>query len=55
MMRGKINLFSLDCLMDMATAAGLDPHIIIRKPKAARKPRDEDRALAVEPEKNAAW
>ena len=37
LMRGKINLFSLDCLIDMATVAGLEPHVTIRKPKATRK------------------
>ena len=37
LMRGKINLFSLDCLMDMATAAGLEPHVTIKKPKVSRK------------------
>ena len=31
LMRGKINLFSLDALMDMATAAGLDPHVTLQK------------------------
>jgi predicted XRE-type DNA-binding protein len=39
LMRGKINLFSLDCLIDMATVAGLEPHVTIKKPK--RKRRDE--------------
>ena len=37
LMRGKINLFSLDCLIDMATVAGLEPHVTIKKPKATRK------------------
>jgi predicted XRE-type DNA-binding protein len=46
LMRGKINLFSLDCLMDMATAAGLEPQVTIKKPKAPRKRRDEDLAAA---------
>ena len=35
LMRGKINLFSLDCLMDMATAAGLDPLRAMRSSMAA--------------------
>lgn len=48
LMRGKINLFSLDCLMDMATAAGLDPHVTIKKPKVSPKRRDEGRT-AVRP------
>ena len=43
LMRGKINLFSLDCLMDMATAAGLDPRVTIKKPKVPPKRRDEGR------------
>lgn len=46
LMRGKINLFSLDCLMDMATAAGLDPHVTIKKPKAPRNRRDAQRSVA---------
>lgn len=33
LMRGKIHLFSLDCLMDMATAAGLEPSIALKKPR----------------------
>ncbi len=40
LMRGKINLFSLDCLIDMATVAGLEPHVTIKKQKAPRKLRD---------------
>ena len=36
LMRGKIGLFSLDALMDMASTAGLQPHIVIeREPIAA--------------------
>ena len=36
LMRGKIGLFSLDALMDMAATAGLHPHIVIeRDPIAA--------------------
>ena len=46
LMRGKINLFSLDCLMDMATVAGLEPRITIKKPKASRKRRGEELAAA---------
>ena len=42
LMRGKINLFSLDCLIDMATVAGLEPHVTIKKTKAPRKRRKED-------------
>ncbi|MCX7150128.1 MAG: XRE family transcriptional regulator [Rhodocyclales bacterium] len=46
LMRGKINLFSLDCLIDMATVAGLEPHVTIKKPKATRKRRGEELAAA---------
>lgn len=46
LMRGKISLFSLDSMMDMATAAGLEPHITIKKPKAPKKRRDERLAVA---------
>ncbi|MDP2829661.1 MAG: XRE family transcriptional regulator [Sulfuricellaceae bacterium] len=46
LMRGKISLFSLEALMDMATVAGLEPHVTIKKPKAARKRRDEALAAA---------
>jgi len=31
LMRGKIGLFSLDALMDMASTAGLHPHIVIER------------------------
>jgi predicted XRE-type DNA-binding protein len=31
LMRGKVDLFSLDTLIDMATVAGLSPRIMIRK------------------------
>jgi len=37
LMGGKIDLFSLDTLMDMATTAGLEPHITLKKPKSPRK------------------
>ena len=43
LMRGKINLFSLDTLLDMATTAGLNPVIKLTKPK--KRHRDE-KALA---------
>ena len=40
LVRGKITLFSLDALMDMATVAGLDPHVALKKPRAtSRKTR----------------
>lgn len=38
LMRGKIDLFSLSTLMDMATAAGLEPRIAIKKPRACCSP-----------------
>lgn len=44
LMRGKIGLFSLAALMDMATAAGLEPLVTIKKPKAPRKRRAEELA-----------
>jgi predicted XRE-type DNA-binding protein len=34
LMRGKINLFSLDMLLNMATAAGMSPVVRLNKPKA---------------------
>ena len=33
LMRGKINLFSLDTLMDMAATAGMRPTVTVSKPK----------------------
>lgn len=46
LMRGKISLFSLEALMDMATVAGLEPHVTIKKPRAPRKRRDEQLTAA---------
>ncbi len=43
LMRGKIGLFSLDAMIDMATAAGLEPRVTIKKP---RKRRTEELAAA---------
>lgn len=34
LMRGKINLFSLDTLIDMAATAGMHPTVKVIKPKA---------------------
>lgn len=34
LMRGKINLFSLDTLIDMAATAGMAPMVKVTKPKA---------------------
>jgi len=45
LMRGKINLFSLDCLIDMATVAGLEPHVTIKK-STPRKRRKEALTVA---------
>lgn len=39
LMRGKIDLFSLDTLLDMATTAGLNPVIKLTPPKRKR-PRE---------------
>ncbi|MDO9226477.1 MAG: XRE family transcriptional regulator [Pseudomonadota bacterium] len=41
MMRGKINLFSLDTLLDMATTAGLAPVIKLTKPRKRQKREHE--------------
>lgn len=42
LMRGKIGLFSLGAMIDMATAAGLEPHVTLKKPRAQRmKPAEE--------------
>jgi predicted XRE-type DNA-binding protein len=37
LMRGKLSLFSLDGLIDMAGSAGLEPHVTIKKPRASSK------------------
>jgi len=41
LVRGRINLFSLDTLMDMAATAGLSPHVAIKVPKRGKR-RDSD-------------
>lgn len=41
LVRGRINLFSLDTLMDMAATAGLSPHVAIKSPKRGKR-RDSD-------------
>lgn len=46
LMRGKISLFSLDAMMDMATAAGLEPRVTIKKPRASRKRATEELTAA---------
>lgn len=37
LMRGKVNLFSLDALVDMASTAGMNPTIKVTVPKTAPK------------------
>ena len=37
LVRGRINLFSLDTLMDMAATAGLSPHVEITTPKRSKR------------------
>jgi predicted XRE-type DNA-binding protein len=39
LMRGKISLFSLDTLMDMAATAGMRPTVKVSRPKAAKNVR----------------
>ena len=41
LMRGRINLFSLDTLIDMAATAGLAPSVTIKKPKAKKAGHQE--------------
>ncbi|WP_205203127.1 helix-turn-helix domain-containing protein [Azonexus hydrophilus] len=36
LVRGRINLFSLDTLIDMAATAGLAPSVTIKKPKVKK-------------------
>ena len=46
LMRGKLHLFSLDTLMDMAATAGMAPTVKVTKPKASmlkRKPMSKRR------------
>lgn len=39
LMRGKISLFSLDTLIDMAATAGMNPTVKVSKPKAQKHAR----------------
>ena len=39
LMRGKINLFSLDTLIDMAATAGMSPTVKVSRPKTLRRKR----------------
>lgn len=37
LMRGKVSLFSLDTLIDMAATAGMAPRVKVHMPKAAKR------------------
>ena len=41
LMRGRIDLFSTDALIDMAATAGLAPSVTIKKPKAKKAGHQE--------------
>ena len=45
LMRGRLHLFSLETLMDMATAAGMEPHIAIKRRKSKRKHAADELAV----------
>ena len=44
LMRGKINLFSLDMLMNMASTAGMSPVVKLSKPKTVHAPSRQRQA-----------
>ena len=44
LMRGKVNLFSLDTLIDMAATAGMGPTVKVSMPRAAPAKRPARRA-----------
>ena len=46
LMRGKVNLFSLDTLMDMAATAGMAPTVKVSMPKKAAPARRTARKTA---------
>ena len=46
LMRGKVNLFSLDTLIDMAATAGMAPTVKISAPEAITAKRIQRRAVA---------
>ncbi len=50
LMRGKIQLFSLDMLMDMASTAGMSPVVTVSKPRIKRavSPRARTRSDTAE-------
>ena len=47
LMRGKVNLFSLDTLIDMAATAGMHPTVTVSKPKTVATKRAVRRAVAM--------
>ena len=46
LVRGKVNLFSLDTLIDMAATAGMHPKVTVSKPKTEAAKRAARRAAA---------
>ena len=46
LMRGKITLFSIDTLIDMAATADMSPTVKVSKPKALRRKRMATPAMA---------
>jgi predicted XRE-type DNA-binding protein len=46
LMRGKVNLFSLDTLIDMAATAGMGPTVKVSMPRAAPAKRPARRVVA---------
>lgn len=46
LVRGRISLFSIDALIDMASAAGLSPTISIKLPKTPRKTSNKELLVA---------
>ena len=46
LVRGRLHLFSMDTLIDMASAAGLAPHVSIKKPRARGKRESGEAATA---------
>jgi len=47
LMRGKISLFSLDTLIDMAATAGMSPTVKVSKPKTLQRKRIKRTAVPV--------
>ena len=46
LMRGRLHLFSLETLMDMATTAGMEPHIAIKRRKSKQQHAVSELAVA---------